>query len=210
MTFDSKKFIALAIVLCAAGIFSYTFLHAAVYTANPDDLDSGIAPAGMPAALLSDAATSSAEAGVPVRLRIPKIGVDANVVDVGLGKTGNMAVPYTFTDVGWYRYGPKPGQVGSAVIDGHVDNGLGTPAVFINLTRLEPGDDLYIDTKAGETLHFKVEETAAYAVADVPLQKVFNRNDMPRLTLITCEGTWEPGQKMYDERRVVYAVLQSS
>jgi LPXTG-site transpeptidase (sortase) family protein len=208
MTSFAKKIFALVAIFVAGSIFTFTYLHAAVVVTNNSDVDSGLPPAG--SAYVLTAASSSDMAGAPARIRIPKIGVDAGVADVGLGKTGNMAVPYTFTDAGWYRYGTLPGQMGSAVLDGHVDNGLGTPAVFARLGELEAGDDIYIDTKEGATLHFRVEEAQAYDLQDVPLQKIFNRKDAPRLTLITCEGTWNESQKMYDERRVVYAVLQNS
>lgn len=208
MSISAKKIAALLIIVVSGSIFTYTYLHAAVYVANVDETDAAHAQPA-PSGAFAEATSSSAEAGAPARIRIPALGVDAEVVDVGLGKTGNMAVPYTFAQAGWYRYGPKPGELGSAVLDGHVDNGLGVPAVFYKLGELKPGDDIYIDTKAGGTLHFKVAETAAYDVADVPLEKVFNRSDAPRLNLITCEGDWVQSQKMYNERRVVYAVLSA-
>lgn len=206
MAIGGKKFIALIIILASGALFAATLWSSTFYVGSGNDVDTGIAPVAVSTSSASGA-QSSQEAGVPARLRIPSIDLDVNVVDVGLGKTGNMAVPYTYTDTGWYRYGPKPGEVGSAVIDGHVDNGLGTAAVFARLGELKAGDDLYIDTKEGNTLHFKVEEAASYNVADVPLQKLFNRADEPRLNLVTCDGVWLADQKMYDQRHVVYAVL---
>lgn len=182
-----------------------TFLRAGVLAADPAEIS---LPA--PAAPVRTQEQQSAGAyGTPARIRIPAIGVDAEVVDVGVGKSGNMAVPYTYTQAGWYRYGPEPGQEGSAVLDGHVDNGFGIPAVFARLGELKAGDDLYIDTINGNTLRFTVEEAGSYAVGDAPLQKIFNRSDKPRLNLITCEGSWLPDEKMYDERRVVYAALST-
>ena len=197
-------------VLCAGAVFASTLLRSTIYVSGSEDTDSGVAPVSTSAVTLASSSNASAQSGVPARLRAPSIGLDANVVDVGVAKSGNMAVPYTYTDAGWYRYGPKPGETGSTVIDGHVDNGLGGGAVFERLSSLKPGDDIYIDTKDGATLHFKVEEAQTYDVADVPLQKVFNRSDQARLNLITCDGTWEADQKMYDKRHIVYAVLQSS
>lgn len=162
----------------------------------------------------SDAATSLAVPApsegpveLPDELIIPKLTVDAHVQRVGLAKSGNMAVPTNYTDVGWYKLGTAPGQVGSAVIDGHVDNGFGKDAVFKHLSELAPGDDLYIQTDSGARLHFIVEDVEAYPVANVPLQKIFNSNDKARLTLITCSGAFDTKQLEYDQRRVVYAVL---
>lgn len=144
---------------------------------------------------------------LPDRLIIPKIGVDAHVQHVGIARSGSMAVPTNYTDVAWFKLGTVPGQVGSAVIDGHVDNGLSLAAVFKRLDELAAGDDIYVQTAEGRRLHFKVQEAATYPVADVPLQRLFDRSDAPRLNLITCDGTWMPSKKMYDERHVVYAVL---
>jgi sortase A len=141
----------------------------------------------------------------PVRLRIPRIGVDANVQHVGLGKSGNMAVPTNYSDAGWYRYGPAPGYLGSAVLDGHVDNGLGLAGVFKRLEELQIGDDIFIDTQGGETLHFVVGERQVYEHAAVPTDRLFNRKDKARLNLVTCEGDWIASEKTYDHRLVVYA-----
>lgn len=193
------------ITACAAVAFIVTLLRGAVY-APDDQTDNNVAP---PASTRISVATTSAVAGVPERIRIPAIGVDASLEHVGLGKTGNMAVPLQYADAGWYRYGPPAGAMGSAVIDGHVDSGLGIPAVFARLSELRAGDDIYIDTNRGESIRFVVESEATYALADVPRGMLFNRADRARLNLITCEGTWIPDQKMYDERHVVYAVLSS-
>ncbi|MES2006596.1 MAG: class F sortase [Patescibacteria group bacterium] len=208
MKLSSQNVLALFVVLLAAGIFLFTLLHSAVFVASSDDVDAGIVPIEV-ATSSGRVSSSSSEAGVPAKIRIPNIDVDANVVDVGLGKTGNMAVPLAYSDVGWYRYGPRPGEVGSSVIDGHVDNGFALPAVFARLKELKEGDDIYIDTKDGATLHFVVESAETYDVAHVPRERLFNQGDTARLNLVTCEGEWLADQKMYDERHIVYAVLES-
>jgi len=200
---QKNKIIVAALTLCAAAVFLFTLFHSAVYVTS-DDTDTGVAPVSTTTPAIS---SSEQVASWPARIRIPNAGVDAGVDDVGVGKSGNMAVPYTYTEVGWYRYGTLPGNMGSAVIDGHVDNGLGGPAVFAKLSELKTGDSIYIETQEGETLEFKVEEVTSYAVEDVPLEKLFNRADQPRLNLITCEGVWDQSAKMYDRRLVVYAVL---
>ncbi len=197
----NKKNLILALTLCAAAVFISTLLQSTIYVTN-DETDAGVGPV---APALS--VTGSDIAGEPARIRISKIGVDAIVQHVGRAKSGNMAVPTNFTDAGWYREGTVPGNIGSAVIDGHVDNALGLPGVFIRLGELEEGDDIYIDTEEGNTLHFVVESAAEYAVEDVPREILFNRSDAPRLNLITCQGNWISDKKMYDRRLVVYARL---
>ena len=145
----------------------------------------------------------------PTSLRIPSLGIDANVQEVGVNVLGNMAAPSNFTDVGWYKHGTSPGFSGSAVIAGHVDNGLALPGVFKNLNELAIGDDIFVEKKDGGALHFRVTEIQKYPYASVPLKTLFSRRDLPRLNLITCGGKWIPGERMYDQRLVVYSELVS-
>lgn len=146
----------------------------------------------------------------PARLRVPKLGIDAFVQYVGVNAKGNMAAPSNFADVGWYKYGAVPGFVGSAVVTGHVDNGLGLPGVFKKLDEMKIGDDIYVENKNGTELHFRVVEIQKYPYTLVPLKVLFSRNDLPRLNLITCSGKWLQSERSYDERLVVYAELASS
>ena len=94
-----------------------------------------------------------------------------------------------------------------AVIAGHVDNGLALPGVFKHLDELKIGDDVYVERKDGTELHFKVTVIQKYPYRNVPLKTLFSRRDLPRLNLITCGGTWVPGERSYDERLVVYSEL---
>ena len=143
----------------------------------------------------------------PARLRIPTLGVDAYVQEVGVNAKGNMAAPNNFTDVGWYKHGTVPGFVGSAVVAGHVDNGLSLPGVFKNLNSIHIGDDIFLEKKDGGELRFRVTEIQTYPYAHVPLKVLFSRRDIPRLNLVTCEGDWIPSNKMYDQRLIVYTEL---
>src|SRR5438128_2185263 len=85
---------------------------------------------GMVSALLlyrgSDPLISS-----PTTIRIPAIHINARVESVGLDSEGHMAVPKVPANVAWYNLGPKPGEDGNAVIDGHIDTITGEPAVFV-------------------------------------------------------------------------------
>jgi LPXTG-site transpeptidase (sortase) family protein len=142
----------------------------------------------------------------PARLVIPKISVDTKVQDVGVTKKGNMGTPNNFTDVGWYKYGPLPGEMGSAVLAGHVSNGLALAGVFFHLNELGVGDDIYVTTKGGEDLHFIVREMNTYPF-NAKDTNVFTENDGKLLKLITCAGTWVSQIRTHDKRLVVTAVL---
>ena len=129
--------------------------------------------------------------------------------DVGTNGAGDMSDPSNFTDVAWYKYGTVPGQIGSAVIDGHVDNGLSLAGVFKHLKDIQSGDDIYVVTESGQKLHFVVSSVDSYPYKDAPTAQIFEQNDKAYLKLLTCTGAWVPGDRTYDHRLVVTAVLES-
>lgn len=141
----------------------------------------------------------------PLRLIIPVLEIDAKVQKVGINKKGNMATPNNFTDVGWYKYGAAPGEMGSAVMAGHVDNGLALPGVFKHLSELKEGDDIYVEMDDGEEIHFRVASTMTYDYNAKP-KEVFNQDDDRYLKLVTCVGTWMPVFRTHDKRLVVSAI----
>ena len=141
----------------------------------------------------------------PMRVRIPSIALNSPIENMGVVENGQLDVPDGSTkNVGWYQGGTTPGNAGSAVLDAHVF------AAFARLHDLKVGSDIYIDTSANTTLHFVVQETDTYALSQVPLQQLFNRDDAPRLNLITCAGKLTPDRSTYDHRLVVYARLDGN
>lgn len=145
--------------------------------------------------------------GAPVRLRIPSIGVDAAVEHVGVTEEGDMAPPEAWENVGWYRDGPRPGERGNAVIDGHLDSYTGT-AVFWDVRELLPGDEVEVEDASGTTRVFRVAASRRFSNDDPSASaEIFGATDERRLNLITCGGSWN-GQQ-YAERLVVFTELVS-
>lgn len=141
----------------------------------------------------------------PVRVRIPSQSIDAQVVPVGITPTGEMEAPSGYDEVGWYRYGARPGEPGRAVLAGHLDSRDG-PAVFFQLGWLQPGDTIEVHFEDGaETRVFAVRELAQYPVDGAPLGDIFGHVDHPELVLITCAGQFEGPEAGYSERVIVYA-----
>ena len=191
----TSRFLIITLTLCAVAIFTTTMVRAFFYSPDtevsvPQDMQAETNPLHHPA-----------------RLIIPKLGIDAEVQDVGVTASGNMGVPSNFTDVGWYKYGVVPGGSGSAVMAGHVDNGLGLAGVFKRLGELEEGDEILIERIDGERLTFVVTGKRSYAYDAVPTDIVFNPSGSTRLNLITCEGAWVKSEKTYDQRLVVFTRL---
>ncbi len=142
--------------------------------------------------------------GLPIRLQIPRIKVDADITSVGLTKAGDMDVPTSVKDVGWYKYGPNPGNKGSAVVAGHLDGENGETGVFINLNKLQKGDILSVLDDQGQAITFVVRETRTYNQNEQP-GEVFYSSDGVHLNLVTCFGAWDKSRGSYSKRLVVFA-----
>ncbi|HZS42666.1 MAG TPA: class F sortase [Candidatus Paceibacterota bacterium] len=194
-----KKRIILPIILIVLGlvVIGYVLTRALFYAPDSEiNLPSSVA------------SSPDVPAEHPKELQIPSINVDAKVQEVGITKAGNMGVPNNYTDVGWYKYGTLPGQDGSAVIAGHVDNGLSLPGVFKNLNQVQKGDSVYVISQDGTKLRFVVTDISVYGYKD-DTYDVFNRAGASWLRLITCTGEWLPAAKTDDHRLVVTARLAS-
>jgi sortase (surface protein transpeptidase) len=146
-----------------------------------------------------------APASAPARLVIPAIGVNAEVESLGLDAQGRMATPSRSDRVGWYSPGAAPGDVGNAVIDGHLDWTDG-PAVFWKLGRLKRGDELTVVRTDGSKARFLVQSSTTTPY-DSPTDALFTRSGPPSLTLITCAGAWDRQRATYLQRLVVRASL---
>lgn len=141
---------------------------------------------------------------IPIRLKIPSINVDALIQQVGLTPEGVLDIPVNVMDVGWYKFGSRPGQKGSAVIDGHVDGPDGSPAIFSDLRDLKEGDSIMVENDKNKPIYFVVKKISNYAV-DSYASEVFNDNDGIHLNLITCNGAWDVSKNTYTERLIVFA-----
>jgi LPXTG-site transpeptidase (sortase) family protein len=144
----------------------------------------------------------------PGRLIVRSIGVNAQVLAVGVDKQGNMGVTNQSYNVGWYSPGVVPGDAGDAVIDGHLDWYDTSRAVFYNLKSMSVGDDIEVQRLDGVTKHFRV--TAVNAVAyNASVPGLFVRGGPSRLSLITCGGPWSSKLGEYLQRVIVDAALVS-
>jgi sortase A len=162
------------------------------------------APTMQPAkAVASDKVADEVKYGLPMRLSIPKLKIDAAISYMGLTLSGEMDVPPDLVTVGWYKFGTKPGEQGSAVIAGHLE-GTEDLGVFIDLDKLQTGDTIKVRNDRDETVSFTVRKTRMYKQDERP-NEIFNKTDGSYLNLITCSGTWDNVKKRYSHRYVVFA-----
>nr|WP_285839889.1 class F sortase [Alkalihalophilus marmarensis] len=143
---------------------------------------------------------------VPASISIPKIEIEADVLEVGLNEQRQMEVPEDPFEVGWFQPGTKPGSQGSAVLAGHVDSRTGL-AIFFHLDQLEVGDQVYVTDQEGQTLEFKVTSMEIYPYNDAPIDQIFGYTSAKRLNLITCTGEFDRVERTHRERLVVTTEL---
>ena len=145
-----------------------------------------------------------ATVGLPSRLTINtgSVQVDAPVEYVGLTPERAMETPDGWWNVGWYELGPRPGEVGNAVLAGHLDSTSG-PAVFWDLAKLQIGDEVSVTDEFGDMIRFVVRRMEVYGATDAPLNLIFGPTEGAHLNLITCQGTFS-GSAGYDSRLVVF------
>jgi LPXTG-site transpeptidase (sortase) family protein len=115
-----------------------------------------------------------------------------------------MEVPGHSADTGWYKNGPIPGTVGSAVIAGHLNGPDMEPGVFARLDQLKKGDSIQIFDEKGQVTFFEVRETKVYSFSEHP-QEVFFSQEGIHLNLITCMGNWNRIHNQFTKRLVVFA-----
>ncbi|MFJ2836510.1 class F sortase [Nocardia sp. NPDC087230] len=142
----------------------------------------------------------------PVRLEIPRIGLDTGVERSGTASAGALAAPPDFERPSWFEPGASPGEAGAAVILGHVDS-TGGPAVFFRLAELAAGDEIRLTRADGSTVRFVVDRTESVDKTQFPTERVFADDGTARLRLITCGGAFDPAQRRYLSNVIVSATL---
>jgi hypothetical protein len=188
--------------------------------ADPDPADPAIVAApedepltssviGVPDVIVRSARLEDYEAPHAVRpigLTIASIGVRAHVAPVGVVEGGKtVEVPVDVHTIGWYRFGPTPGESGSAVLIGHVDSRLQGPGAFFRLRELRPGDVVAVSFANGSRSSFEVVARRSYPKSSLP-GSLFRRDGPPILTLVTCGGAFDQTTRSYADNVVVFAV----
>ncbi|MEU1186143.1 class F sortase [Streptomyces sp. NPDC005859] len=146
----------------------------------------------------------------PDRVRIPAIHVDAPLTGLALTASGSLDAPPAEKKnlAGWYEAGTTPGDTGTAVVAGHVDNADG-PAVFYDLGALRKGSAIEVDRRDGSVAVFTVDAVEVYQARDFPDEKVYGAAGRPELRVITCGGSYTKSTG-YQGNVVVFAHLTSS
>ncbi len=160
-----------------------------------------------PSALESTSTPDGLSRSAPVRLRIPTLNLDTTFeAPLGLNADLTVSVPKSYEKVGWYKFGPTPGEVGPAVVLGHVDSVDGA-AVFYELGQLTPGDQIFVQRQDGTEAVFEVDFLERYPQEEFPSGLVYGEVPYSALRLVTCTGSFDKGEQRYSHNLVVYAKL---
>jgi sortase (surface protein transpeptidase) len=162
--------------------------------------------------VVAEALPPQADAGLPAspptEVAVPRIGAKSSLVPLGLNDDGTVQVPPVSTPMqaGWYDKAPTPGEVGPAVILGHVD-GNKQPGIFFRLKDLAKGDDVLVTRQDGRHLKFVVDRVEQVAKDAFPTDEVYGDTTGPELRLITCGGVFDHTAHSYKDNIVVFAKL---
>jgi hypothetical protein len=143
---------------------------------------------------------------VPVRLDIPSVTIDTSLLRLGLNADGSLQVPWKPLLAGWYQGSPTPGQLGPAIIAGHVDSWATGPAVFYHLGEVVRGARVLVTRADASVAQFKVTAVTSYPKTAFPTDLVYGDVNRAELRLITC-ANWNSTTQEYDSNIVVFARL---
>lgn len=140
----------------------------------------------------------------PIRLNTAVLGVfGVPIVPVGVEGDGQLELP-AVDQVGWYRFGARPGEAGTVVLAAHVAYS-GTPGVFARIGELAAGDRVLLESEAGTFSEWEVTSQALYAKSELPVDELFRTAGSSELILVTCGGAIDPEHGNYGENVVVRA-----
>ena len=144
----------------------------------------------------------------PVAITIPSIDAKSSLIRLGVNEDKTVQVPDVKTpeQAGWFVYSKKPGEIGPAVILGHVD-GDGKPGIFYHLDTLKPNARVIIERSDGTQLTYAVTQVRRTDKDEFPHDDVYGHTEETELRLITCGGAWEGGQTGYADNIIVHARL---
>lgn len=146
------------------------------------------------------------EALAPVRLRLPAVGIDMPVTDVGVESNGQMQLPEDPAIAGWYRYGADADSTsGNVVLAAHVDAGGYPIGPLASVRELVPGEAIEVEAADGTSRAYVLESVTYYEKAALPVDQLFARDGDSALIMITCGGPFDSSTGRYRDNVVAVA-----
>lgn len=178
--------------------------------AASEPASSAPAPAAAPTASPAQPAADRLEmaASTPLRVSIPALGLDAELLQTGIRADGTLEVPpgHEGAPASWYDRSPSPGERGASVLLGQVNSLEDESGVFFALEQLQGGETVSVARADGTTAVFEVYRVESFDKGSFPTREVYYPTPEAELRLITCDGVdGQPGA--YPNNLVVFAKL---
>jgi sortase (surface protein transpeptidase) len=188
-----------------AGVAALLAIIAVVAACSSDAATAPTPTVSAPASVAPVGAAPMARSA-PVRVQIPAIDVDSTLMQLGLQVDGSLQVPPSGFPAGWYTGAPTPGELGPAILAGHVD-WSGQPGVFSRLRELTPDAEVTVTRQDGSVAVFRVTQVKQYPKDEFPTSEVYGDLDHPGLRLITCGGSFDRQTRNYEDNIIAFADL---
>jgi hypothetical protein len=189
-----------------AALLAVIAIIAGVAACSNDAAPAPTPPVAAPGSIAPTDAAQPMARSAPVRVHIPAIGVDSALMQLGLQADGTLQVPPSGFPAGWYTGAPTPGELGPAILAGHVD-WSGQPGVFSRLRELTPDAQVTVTRQDGSAAVFRVTQVKQYPKDKFPTSEVYGDLDHPGLRLITCGGSFDRQTRNYEDNIVAFADL---
>jgi sortase (surface protein transpeptidase) len=178
---------------------------AAPASVSADPMASIPAPSSMPVAQ-----PAGQEAPLPTSVSIPALKVMSTLIPLGVNPDLTVQVPPLADpgQAGWFDLGVRPGEIGSAVLLGHVD-GSGEKGVFFAIHTLNLGDLIVIGHADGSTATFKVTRVRTVLKSAFPSSDAYGPKPDAEIQLITCGGELDRAAHNFLSSVIVTGVLVS-
>lgn len=142
--------------------------------------------------VLDELATRVAPA--PVSLSVPDLGIEMAILPQALDERGQMALPASAFDAGWYQYSAGPGaSQGATVLASHVFTVAEGEGPFLNLLGAQPGQLVSVVDADGAQYDYRITTVEQIPKDDVPLDRIFTTVGDPHLVMVTCGGDYDSG-----------------
>lgn len=149
-------------------------------------------PSAVPTTGTDPAALSAADGPAPTQLRVPSVDLDMRVLPVGVQDNGDMELPPSVKEAGWYRFGTRPSDpTGSTLVAAHVDSRAEGLGPFARLRGIPTDASALLTTQDGTVHRYRVVSVRKVEKVDLSSLAVFERDGPARLTLLTCGGPYD-------------------
>jgi hypothetical protein len=148
----------------------------------------------------------------PVSLSIPAINVQSTLLHLGQTAQGSLQVPPpgpNYNRAAWYRLSPTPGELGPAILVGHIDSAKEGPSVFFRLGAMKKHDTVRVTRADGKVAVFSVDSVLRFSKQKFPRELVYGNTDHAALRIITCGGAFDRDSGSYLDNTIVLASLVS-